>query len=172
MSSLRMNDLTRWAAQQHGLEMDKINLQEAGGDASFRHYFRLTLPDGTTQVVMDAPPEQEDSTPFVTIAKQWQAGGLPVPDILASNLEDGFLLLEDLGDTPLQHCFNDSVSVHHHIHNGLTLIGELQNRASPSHCHAMMPNCSAVNLIFSRPGALSNGYPCRLLPSGLQYATP
>ncbi|XGA79350.1 phosphotransferase [Halomonas sp. CH40] len=131
MSSLRMTALTRWVAQQHGLDMDEINLQEAGGDASFRRYYRLTLHDGSTRVVMDAPPEQEDSTPFVNIAQQWQAGGLPVPRIFTSNLEEGFLLLEDLGDTPLQHCFNDPASVHHHIHNGLTLIGELQNRASP-----------------------------------------
>ncbi|MGM0614718.1 MAG: aminoglycoside phosphotransferase family protein [Pseudomonadota bacterium] len=131
MSSLRMTALTRWVAQQHGLDMDEINLQEAGGDASFRHYYRLTLPDGSTRMVMDAPPEQEDSTPFVNIAQQWQAGGLPVPHIFASNLEEGFLLLEDLGDTPLQHCFNDPASVHQHTLDALVLIGELQNRASP-----------------------------------------
>ena len=131
MSSLRMTALTRWAAQQHGLDMDEINLQEAGGDASFRHYYRLSLPDGSTRVVMDAPPEQEDSTPFVNIAQQWQAGGLPVPHIFASNLDDGFLLLEDLGDTPLQLCFKDPASVQHHTDSALALIGELQNRASP-----------------------------------------
>lgn len=131
MSSLRMTALTRWVAQQHGLDMDEINLQEAGGDASFRHYYRLTLPDGNTRIIMDAPPGQEDSTAFVNIAQQWQAGGLPVPHVFASHLEEGFLLLEDLGDTPLQQRFNDPASVHYHTHNALTLIGELQNRASP-----------------------------------------
>lgn len=131
MSSLRITALTRWVAQQHNLHSDAIKLQEAGGDASFRRYYRLTLPDGSTRVIMDAPPEQEDSTSFVTIAHQWRAAGLPVPRIFATHLEEGFLLLEDLGDTPMQHCFNDPASVKHHTANALTLIAALQNRASP-----------------------------------------
>lgn len=131
MSSLRMSALTHWTAQQHGLDVNRISLQEAGGDASFRRYYRLTLPDGSTQLIMDAPPEQEDSTAFVNIAQQWQAGGLAVPHIYATNLDEGFLLLEDLGNTPLQHCFSDPTSVQRHTDNALALIGELQNRASP-----------------------------------------
>lgn len=132
MSSLRINALTQWAAQQNGLNTDEITLHDAVGDASFRRYFRLTLPDGSTQVVMDAPPEQEDSTPFVTIAQQWQAAQLPVPKVFASNLEDGFLLLEDLGDTPLQQHFTDAASVRRETDSALALIGDLQNRASPA----------------------------------------
>ena len=61
MSSSRIDALTQWAAQHHGLDSATIRLSAAGGDASFRRYFRLTLPDGNTQVVMDAPPAQEDS---------------------------------------------------------------------------------------------------------------
>ena len=57
MFSYRINALTMWAAQQNGLSETDISLSSAVGDASFRRYFRLTLPDGTTQVVMDAPPE-------------------------------------------------------------------------------------------------------------------
>ncbi|OWV30950.1 aminoglycoside phosphotransferase family protein [Halomonas campaniensis] len=131
MSSYRINALTVWAAQQNGLSQADISLSSAVGDASFRRYFRLTLPDGTTQVVMDAPPEQEDSQPFVNIAKRWRSAGLPVPKVHATNLTDGFLLLEDLGNTPLQNLFNDDATTQAYHAQALALIAELQNRADP-----------------------------------------
>ncbi|NYT72419.1 phosphotransferase [Halomonas sp. QX-2] len=131
MFSYRINALTMWAAQQNGLSETDISLSSAVGDASFRRYFRLTLPDGTTQVVMDAPPEQEDSQPFVTIAKRWRSAGLPVPKVHATNLADGFLLLEDLGNTPLQCLFSDDATTQAYHKQALTLIAELQNRAGP-----------------------------------------
>ena len=131
MSSYRINALTMWAAQQNGLSQADISLSSAVGDASFRRYFRLTLPDGSTQVVMDAPPEQEDSQPFVNIAKRWRSAGLPVPKVHATNLTDGFLLLEDLGNTPLQNLFNDDATTQAYHAQALALIAELQNRADP-----------------------------------------
>ena len=67
------------------------------GDASFRRYERLRRDDGDA-VLMDAPPPQEDVRPFVAIAR-WLAGhGFSAPRILAEDVADGFLLLEDLGD--------------------------------------------------------------------------
>lgn len=131
MSSYRINALTTWAAQQNGLTKADITLSSAVGDASFRRYFRLTLPNGTTQVVMDAPPEKEDSQPFVTIANRWHSAGLPVPKVHAANLTDGFLLLDDLGNTPLQNLFTDDATTQAYHTQALTLIAELQNRASP-----------------------------------------
>lgn len=132
MSSYRINALTTWAAQQNGLSRADISLSSAVGDASFRRYFRLSLPNGNTQVVMDAPPEQEDSLPFVTIGKRWRSARLPVPNIHAANLTDGFLLLEDLGNTPLQIVLTDNVTIQAYHAQALTLISELQNRANPS----------------------------------------
>lgn len=132
MSSYRINALTSWAAQQNGLSEADISLSSAVGDASFRRYFRLTLPNGTTQVVMDAPPEQEDSQPFVTIAKRWHSAGLPVPKVHAANLVDGFLLLEDLGCTPLQTLFTNDVITQTYHTQALELIADLQNRAGPT----------------------------------------
>lgn len=68
------------------------------GDASARRYFRLTRPD-TSAVLMDAPPGQADSpASFVTIAHHLLGLGLSAPQILAQDLTQGFLLLEDLGD--------------------------------------------------------------------------
>ncbi|MCK5666531.1 MAG: phosphotransferase [Thiotrichaceae bacterium] len=65
-------------------------------DASFRRYFRVVL-DNVSHIVMDAPPEQENCLPFIDIAQRLQVSGLNVPKIVASNLEQGFLLLTDLG---------------------------------------------------------------------------
>ncbi len=89
----------RWieaAAAAHGL--DPATLRAASADASFRRYLRLDGRDGTTAIVMDAPPPQEDVRPFVDVAARLAAAGLHVPRLLAQDLERGFLLLADLGD--------------------------------------------------------------------------
>lgn len=131
MSSYRFNTLLGWAARQNGLSPEQIDVSPAGGDASFRRYFRLLLPDGASQIIMDAPPKQEDSTPFVDIARRFNAAGLPVPVVHAANLEDGFLLLDDLGDTPLQALFDSDDAVLTQHHAALELIAALQNRTTP-----------------------------------------
>lgn len=73
--------------------------ERLAGDASFRHYWRLQVHD-QTYVIMDAPPDKEDITPFISMAYHLRAHGLPVPDVLSGH-PDGFLLLSDLGDTLL-----------------------------------------------------------------------
>lgn len=67
------------------------------GDASFRRYFRLNRLRESA-VVMDAPRPHEDVRPFVRIARHLIALGLSAPQILAEDVEHGFLLLEDFGD--------------------------------------------------------------------------
>lgn len=74
-----------------------MNIELASEDASFRRYFRAFLPDGATRVVMDAPPEQENCAPFVKLAEMFAQLGVHVPRVYASDIERGFLLLEDLG---------------------------------------------------------------------------
>ena len=46
---------------------------------------------------MDAPPEQEDSLPFVRVAGFLEAMRLNAPRIVEADLDAGFLLLTDLG---------------------------------------------------------------------------
>ena len=77
----------------------------ASSDASFRRYFRVfspSLPKSSDQcgsaIVMDAPPAQEDCAPFVAIAAQLAAAGVRVPQLRAQDEQQGFLLLDDLGD--------------------------------------------------------------------------
>ena len=79
----------------------------ASSDASFRRYFRVEVesdPDSRIQlaktyIIMDAPPEQESSEPFIKISNQLVKLGLQVPKVLEQDLKQGFLLLSDLGET-------------------------------------------------------------------------
>ncbi len=76
--------------------MPPAELIPASSDASFRRYFRWQGGDRSL-VVMDAPPPQEDCRPFVKVAGLLAGAGVHVPRILAQDLENGFLLLSDLG---------------------------------------------------------------------------
>jgi N-acetylmuramate 1-kinase len=79
-----------------------FTLTVASADASFRRYFRVHLPNEylghKTLIAMDAPPPQEDCAPFVKVAKLMLDAGLNVPEVIAQDLQNGFLLLSDLGD--------------------------------------------------------------------------
>nr|WP_242463567.1 phosphotransferase [Rhodothalassium salexigens] len=68
------------------------------GDASFRRYWRLTDGAGGRVIVMDAPPDREDTRPFAALAGHLTDQGLSAPRVLATDHDNGFLLLEDLGD--------------------------------------------------------------------------
>jgi len=70
----------------------------ASEDASFRRYFRVQARDGSF-IAMDAPPAQEDSTPFIRVAGYLESMNLNAPRIVEADLEQGFLLLTDLGST-------------------------------------------------------------------------
>lgn len=87
--------LERWLATR--LDGARFSLAPASEDASFRRYFRATLEDGTSYVVMDAPPDKEDCRPFVHVAGLLAAAGVHAPRIHAQDLGAGFLLLTDLG---------------------------------------------------------------------------
>ena len=77
------------------------------GDASFRRYFRIHF-EGRSYIIMDAPPEKESVEPFVDIAQRLLKAGLRAPIIVAQQREQGFLLLEDLGDEMLKSLLNEA----------------------------------------------------------------
>jgi len=82
-------------APQLGLRPE--TLRPASADASFRRYLRLDAADGGSAIVMDAPPDKENSEPFVRIAGLMREAGLRVPQVLAWDAPLGFMLLDDLG---------------------------------------------------------------------------
>ena len=107
----RVAELERWLNQLPALQsMAPVRLAPASSDASFRRYFRVTPASGsgsasgstsgtpaTSLIAMDAPPDKEDCRPFVRIAGLLAEAGLHVPEVLAQDLAQGFLLLSDLG---------------------------------------------------------------------------
>ena len=93
----RQQQVAEWL---HSLFPDEqFALAPASADASFRRYFRATFADGQTRIVMDAPPQHEDCRPFLHIAKLFEDAGTNVPHVYAQDIEQGFLLLSDLGNT-------------------------------------------------------------------------
>lgn len=94
MSPDRYAQLQSWVAASLHAPLPRLEL--AAADASFRRYFRA-YHAGTTFIVMDAPPEHEDCRPFVQVAALLRAAGVHAPEVLAQDLQQGFLLLSDLG---------------------------------------------------------------------------
>lgn len=94
----RLDLLKNWLnTLQAKYQLNLDTLRPASSDASFRRYFRVNTPDSTL-IIMDAPPAHEDCKPFIDIAQRLAAVGLNTPRILEQNLDDGFLILNDLGN--------------------------------------------------------------------------
>ena len=101
----RRSQLQHWIETR--LNMSPLALEPASADASFRRYFRVCA-GGLSLIAMDAPPAQEDCRPFVRIARLLAAAGVHVPRVIAEDLEQGFLLLSDLGTTSYLQALNDA----------------------------------------------------------------
>ncbi len=86
-------------AAAHGLLPETLRI--ASADASFRRYLRVDTTQGHSRIVMDAPPEQENSEPFVRIAALLKDAGLHAPEVLDWHAAHGFMLLSDLGDATM-----------------------------------------------------------------------
>lgn len=94
-------------APQHGLNADSVRL--ASADASFRRYLRVDSAQGS-RIIMDAPPEKENCQPFVQVDRLMAQAGLRVPEILAWDEANGFMLLSDLGAHTLMQTMNPEAS--------------------------------------------------------------
>ncbi len=86
-------------APMHGLEAASLRI--ASADASFRRYLRLDTANGSSRIVMDAPPDKENCQPFVQVAQLMHAAGLKAPEVLDWDAAHGFMLLTDLGGTTM-----------------------------------------------------------------------
>jgi len=114
---LRQQQITEWL---HGrFPGETFTLAPASADASFRRYFRATFADGggsaapcrgRTKIIMDAPPQHEDCRPFLHVAKLFEEAGAHVPHVYAQDLQQGFLLLSDLGNTTYLQALNTNTA--------------------------------------------------------------
>jgi N-acetylmuramate 1-kinase len=94
LDDFRKKTMLAWL--EHELALSITNCEPASSDASFRRYFRITLPEQQL-VVMDAPPDKENIQQFIKIAELLRQSKVNVPLIHHQNLRDGFLVLEDFG---------------------------------------------------------------------------
>ncbi|MEI7431278.1 MAG: phosphotransferase, partial [Betaproteobacteria bacterium] len=116
-------------------------LAPASADASFRRYFRVTLPDGGSRIVMDAPPEHEDCRPFLKVAALFREAGVHVPEVYSEDLEQGFLLLSDLGNTTYLEVLNDHTAPRLYADANAALLNiQLASRPGvlPEYDHALL----------------------------------
>lgn len=100
----RLKALTKWINFQFGAIEPK--LAPASEDASFRRYFRVEV-DGRSFIAMDAPPETEDIQPYLRTARQFAQIGLNVPEVIAVEQDQGFVLLSDLGRMTYLQCLDE-----------------------------------------------------------------
>ena len=91
----RLDQARTWL-QQLGVDLQS-DFRDIAGDASFRRYFRLQV-NGVSRILMDAPPPGENVKPFIDVDRLLRAANLHAPEIIYADSQNGFLLLEDLGD--------------------------------------------------------------------------
>jgi aminoglycoside/choline kinase family phosphotransferase len=131
----RRSTLERWIATQ--FRGARFTLAPASEDASFRRYFRAAFDDGRTLIAMDAPPDKEDCRPFVHVAGLLKKAGVHAPEVLAQDLDAGFLLLSDLGTR--------------------TYLAELTGEMSEAHADRLFADAADALIAWqlaSRPGEL------------------
>ena len=78
----------------------------ASADASFRKYYRLTKDDKTL-LLMDSSQEKESLAPFLDVTTRLLNADVKAPKILEQNLEEGFLIIEDFGNTHYLNVLSD-----------------------------------------------------------------
>jgi len=82
-------------------QLDPQSVRLASADASFRRYLRVdssAATGHTTLVIMDAPSDLENCKPFVQVSQLMAQAGLKVPEVLAWDEANGFMLLTDMGN--------------------------------------------------------------------------
>jgi aminoglycoside/choline kinase family phosphotransferase len=92
----RLDQAMAWSCEVLG--ENRLVPEPVSGDASFRRYFRFEAA-GRSLILMDAPPQQEDSARFLDIGDRIRRAGLRTPEIYQFDLQKGFGLMEDFGDT-------------------------------------------------------------------------
>ena len=107
MIDSRFQLLQHWITQT--LNWQNARIEVASADASFRRYFRVKYQNKSF-IAMDAPPEKEETQPFIDITQRLLNVNVHAPKIIAEQANLGFLMLEDLGNTPYQQVLTDKTA--------------------------------------------------------------
>lgn len=117
-----------WA--RHALGNADAGLERASTDAGFRSYWR-SVGATPSRIVMDSPPDKEDVRPWLRIRDLLEAACVRVPQVLARDVDAGFLLLEDLGGPTVAQLINDA-NADAHMDAAITQLLRLQSLALPA----------------------------------------
>ena len=126
----RTKMMLAWLENDLALTVNRC--EPASSDASFRRYFRISLPEQQL-VVMDAPPDNENIKQFIKVAELLRLSEVNVPVIYHQNLADGFLVLEDFGSAP----FLDKLTAN----NAKELYGSALDSLLRLQTHTDIANC-------------------------------
>lgn len=114
--------LTEWCEAQLGCKLTSFKLLHH--DASPRLYYRI-ICDEHSWVLMDASQEKCTLSAFVTIAQGLLHNSILVPEIIAQDLNQGWLILSDFGDALLQDALSEQ-NVEQYYSRAMNLIVSLQ----------------------------------------------
>ena len=127
-TDLHASQRLAWARQ--ALADERAQLQRASVDAGHRSYWR-SAGSGPARIVMDSPPALEDVRPWLHMRDLLENGGVRVPQVLARDVEMGFLLLEDLGGPTLAQVL-DETNADTYFDSAMTQLLQLQSITPPA----------------------------------------
>jgi aminoglycoside/choline kinase family phosphotransferase len=130
-----------------------IEKYSLAGDASSRRYLRISKNGESFVLMCWEPFENEESYPFLNVLRHFEKHGVNVPKVVAVSKEEGYVLLEDLGDLTLERKFWESQNPEYAIDFYKTAIDEIvkvhylctQDRLS---------KCVAFDIEFNTPRLL------------------
>jgi len=135
---------------------DDAEIMPLAGDASFRRYFRVKH-GAMCAVLMDAPPPHEDPRPFIEVAQWLHTNGFTAPKIIAQDLTQGLVLLEDFGDARLREVLEaEPIREESLYQDVVALLCELHARAAP-------PLAAYDRTVYQREVALFTEWYCPAL---------
>ena len=145
MSDQRFIALRAWIARTLGADAQIVLIS---GDASFRRYFRVSLGN-MKYIAMDSPPDLIAVTPFIALVQEYQRKEIFSPQVIEKDIEQGFLLLTDLGDTQLLSVLNlDNVSDYYQraldLLNPIATITESDGKSLPLYDDAFVERELAI----------------------------
>ena len=115
--------------KRHGWGKAKISTLAA--DASFRHYYRLES-EGRTVVLMDASIDSDSVGPFVEMAQYLRDLGFSAPEVITDDTEEGFVLMEDLGDQKFNTLVTKSTNEEPFYERAIDVLCALHEKPTPS----------------------------------------
>lgn len=125
----RLPELQSWAKRQLGQGQATEHTIALPKNASFRRYYRLkTRSPPFSVLAVDSAPEFENNADFIALSGILSDLNIPVPRVIAHDMQRGFLLVDDLGDHTLEKALASEKS-NLLYESALTTLVDLQSHA-------------------------------------------